>query len=76
MNDTELLQIIEKAAIEEVTSLDLSGMGLTALPSEIGELGNLESLSLDYNQLQALPPEIGQLSNLTELSTVQFKQPY
>jgi internalin A len=47
--------------------LDLSGMGLTALPPEIGQFTKLEQLRLNNNQLTALPPEIGQLTALTEL---------
>jgi Leucine-rich repeat (LRR) protein len=42
MNEEELLQIIEQAAKEGVTSLDLSGKKLTALPSELSQLTNLK----------------------------------
>ncbi len=68
MNEEELLQIIEQAAKEGVTSLDLSGKELSALPPEITQLTNLKELFLDNNQLSALPPEITQLTNLKELS--------
>lgn len=37
------------------TELDLSGMGLTALPENIGQLTNLEVLYLSNNQLASLP---------------------
>ena len=67
MNEKELLQIIEQAAKEGVTSLDFSGQELTTLPPEIGQLTNLTGLYLNKNQLTALPPEIGQLINLTGL---------
>ncbi len=50
------------------THLDLSSLGLTALPPEIGQLSALRALDLDGNGLTTLPPEIGQLSALTELS--------
>lgn len=49
------------------THLDLSGLGLSTLPPEIGQLFALRWLYLGGNQLSTLPPEIGQLSALTEL---------
>lgn len=45
-------------------SLDLSGLGLTYLPPEIGMLHNLENLDLRLNQLRSLPKELGNLWNL------------
>lgn len=50
------------------TRLDLSGLGLTSVPPEIGQLSALTSLSLGGNQLTTLPGEIGHLSALTELA--------
>ncbi len=50
------------------TVLDLCGLGLTALPKEIGQLTALRGLNLASNQLSALPKEIGQLTALTELN--------
>src|SRR5258706_9870417 len=47
--------------------LDISGLGLLQLPSEIWQLTNLESLYLNNNQLSQLPIEIGQLTNLESL---------
>ncbi|MEK6257634.1 MAG: leucine-rich repeat domain-containing protein [Planctomycetota bacterium] len=49
------------------TELDLSGLGLSTLPPEIGQLTALTTLELHRNQLSALPPEIGQLAALTKL---------
>ena len=56
--------------IEETTSLNLGSSGLTGeIPSEIGNLTNLESLILSSNQLTGeIPSEIGNLTNLTSLS--------
>ncbi|MBE8999850.1 leucine-rich repeat domain-containing protein [Nostoc sp. LEGE 12447] len=67
MTNEELLQIIEQAVRNKVTKLDLSGKGLITLPSEIGQLTNLQTLYLNNNQLSSLPSEIGQLTNLQTL---------
>ncbi|MEH2329353.1 leucine-rich repeat domain-containing protein, partial [Nostoc sp.] len=67
MTNEELLQIIEQAARDKKTQLDLSGKGLTTLPPEIGQLTNLQYLNLNSNQLSSLPPEIVQLTNLQYL---------
>jgi Leucine-rich repeat (LRR) protein/GTPase SAR1 family protein len=68
MTDKELLEIIEDAAIEEATRLDLSGNHIEELPAEIGRLTNLTMLHLAGNQLTTLPTEIGKLTNLTVLN--------
>src|SRR3990172_8214695 len=47
--------------------LDASGLDLTSLPSEIGQLTTLKFLSLNDNKLSSLPPEIGQLVTLENL---------
>ena len=58
------LERIAEAEESGATVLDLSNIGLTELPPEIGNLNNLEVLALWANYLTTLPPEIGQLSNL------------
>ena len=84
MTKEELLQIIEQAAKEKATELDLSGNQLTALPPEIGKLTQLKKLILgkyEYdengyivntigNKLRSLPQEIGLLNQLEELQIV------
>lgn len=45
----------------------LSGLGLTSLPPEIGDLPSLRILDLTNNKLQTLPPKIGNLHSLTNL---------
>ena len=58
---------IEAAAQTDATLLDLSDLGLTALPSEIGQLTNLRALYISHNALTALPPKIGLLTSLRGL---------
>ncbi|TFI50791.1 TIR domain-containing protein [Mastigocladus laminosus UU774] len=84
MTEEELLQVIEQAATEGVTELDLSGKELTTLPPEIGKLTKLKMLILGKyqydengdivstigNKLSALPAEIGLLNQLEELQIV------
>ncbi|HEY9629419.1 MAG TPA: leucine-rich repeat domain-containing protein [Coleofasciculaceae cyanobacterium] len=77
MTREELLELIDRAADEGWTELDLSGKGLTELPAEIGKLTQLETLILGNwdqekeewvgNQLTDLPNAIAQLRNLKEL---------
>ncbi len=84
MTEEELLKVIEQAATEEATELDLSGQELTALPPEIGNLTQLKKLILgkyEYdedgnivdtigNKLSYLPKEIGLLNQLEEFQIV------
>ena len=67
MDKHELLRLIDQAAREGWTSLDLSNQDLTELPPKIWELTNLKELRLRYNQLTTLSPEIGKLNNLIRL---------
>jgi internalin A len=67
MTQEELLQVIEQAAKDGVTQLDLSNEQLDSLPAEIGQLINLRSLNLRNNQVSSLPAEIGQLVSLRSL---------
>ena len=58
---------IAEAARKGATSLNLYALGLTTLPTEIGQLTSLTNLRVNHNRLTVLPPEIGQLSGLTVL---------
>ncbi len=62
-----ILNLIERAAKEGRTNLDLSGNQLTSVPPELAKLTNLTSLVLSGNQLTNLPPELAKLTNLTSL---------
>jgi Leucine-rich repeat (LRR) protein len=77
MTRDELLELIDQAAAEGWTELDLAGQNLTELPPEIGQLTQLETLILGKydddtskyigNQLTALPPEIIALEKLRSI---------
>ncbi|NEQ53654.1 MAG: hypothetical protein F6K11_26560 [Leptolyngbya sp. SIO3F4] len=54
----EVQRRIQTALDTQATELDLSQLGLQALPSEIGQLTNLQWLGLYDNQLTSLPPEL------------------
>lgn len=56
-----------QSAVTGVT-LDLSGMQLTNLGTEVTNRNNVKVLNLSNNQLTSLPPEIGNMSNLEELN--------
>ena len=62
------LQRIRAAAERGDTRLDLSRLGLTALPPEIGRLTSLQSLDLHGNQFADLPAEIFRLTQLSYLN--------
>lgn len=54
--------------LNQITTLDLSRLGLHFLPPELLTLRNLQTLNLAGNNLISLPPEIGQLESLRELN--------
>ena len=66
-NWLENLGVQVSADLDSLTTLNLPYKGLTALPPEIGQLGNLQSLVLLGNRLTSLPPEIVRLVNLQSL---------
>jgi internalin A len=67
MTDEELLGVIEQAARDRSTYLDLSYKNLTSIPRVIGELICLQELKLNGNQLTTIPADIGKLKNLRRL---------
>ena len=66
-NYQEALRRIQEAKRENSPTLNLSGLELTHLPSELFELINLTKLELTDNELSTLPESIGKLINLTRL---------
>ena len=60
-------QKIMHAYTHSTPDLDLSGLNLTSLPRQLGELLSLTTLNLSRNQLTQLPGEIAQLTNLLAL---------
>ena len=75
MADKRILELIEQAAKEGWTELDLGNDLLTSLPPEITKLTNLTTLDLRGNQLTSLPPEITKLINLTTLDLRENQLP-
>ncbi len=65
MSTRNLPDFLQNAS--EKTFLDLSGMGLESLPTEIGQLTQLTRLNLRQNRLTTLPATIGKLTRLREL---------
>ncbi len=67
----QVLALIDQAAAEEWTELDLSGKGLTELPPEIGKLTQLETLILgkveEWNWVDGRPVPTLIGNELTEL---------
>lgn len=68
MTAKEMMEAIQKAIKEKATRLNLSNLGLTYIPSDIGNLTDLTALDISNNQLMSLPAEIGKLSNLSWLN--------
>jgi Leucine-rich repeat (LRR) protein len=58
----------QSEAVRNCKKLDLSGIGLTQLPKEIGLFVNLKELNLAFNRLKGVPAEIGGLASLEGLN--------
>jgi hypothetical protein len=58
---------IDRAGRTGRPELDLSGLGLTTPPEEVGRLTGLRRLSLSRNQLTAIPAWTGRLTGLRSL---------
>jgi len=66
--ENSILNILKNRGIKEApeltTTLDLSGLKLKSIPTDISLLKNLQALKLNQNQLTTIPKELGTLNNL------------
>jgi internalin A len=58
---------IAEARRQNAINLDLSGLGLTEVPASLGELRQLQEISLHNNQLREIPVAICELQSLQKL---------
>ena len=72
----ELLRLIDRAADEGWTELDLSSLGLKELPIEIGKLVNIKKLNLAFNEITYLPDEMKSLTSLEKLDLDCNRHPF
>ena len=56
-----------------LSTIEVEGVGIRALPSSVSNLSNLRKLLLTRTQVEALPESIGELKNLDEL-TLSFNK--
>ena len=60
-------RLIEKARRSGTIHLDLSGLGLTAIPDSLGQLPHLRGIYLSDNQFTVIPDSLLQLEHLQSL---------
>src|SRR5258706_2984878 len=61
----KVIEVVQRSGTKD---LDLRFLQLTELPDSLGQLSQLETLSLSQNQLKELPKSIERLTNLKSLS--------
>jgi hypothetical protein len=69
----EVLERIESAKASGGKEIDLSGLSLTALPPELTELKELESLNLDGNSFSTIPKGLHLFPELQSLNLASNK---
>jgi hypothetical protein len=65
---SEALRLIETAKRFNWDQLDLSGLGLKAIPESVFDFAGLTALKLQRNEIIAIPGSISRLSNLRSLN--------
>ncbi|NJL91655.1 MAG: hypothetical protein HC916_19150, partial [Coleofasciculaceae cyanobacterium SM2_1_6] len=68
MGQDEVLALIEQAAAEGWTKLDLSWQELKEIPESLTNLTSLRSLDLSSNQITEIPESLTNLTSLTWLN--------
>ncbi len=63
-----VLERIKEARQKKADELDLTGLGISALPKEIGQLTHLTHIFLSNNLITSFPDEFFHLENLVELN--------
>ena len=58
---------IREAVRRGATEIDLSGLGLNAVPELLGQLTGLQTLENFGNQITALPESLGQFTGLQRI---------
>lgn len=71
MSEKEALKRIEVARLYKLTTLDLSSLGLTKVPSQISQLSHLKILDLGNNHISQIPQ--GSIYCLTYLRSLILK---
>ena len=61
---SELILPRDRSELLSIEELNLSNLGLTDIPPELGKLTNLKKLYLAHNKLIKIPKEIGNLSEI------------
>lgn len=68
MDEKILIEMIDRAIRDEVTELNLSGLGIAELPPAVGQIVSLRELDLSRNQLTNFPLSICHLNSLKMLN--------
>jgi len=65
--DERMADVLSYMQDDEARELDISGANITKVPDEVGDMVQLETLTLSENKIESLPETIGLLTNLKTL---------